>query len=112
MFKVDKAIAVIWNRIANWQHATFYAGENRSRIGDGKGALAKLKEEVDELTENPSADEWADVQFVLIDVANQLGIDPTMALNAKLKVNVMRKWPDKPAEDGTFSHTEEAPGRE
>ena len=69
--------------------------------------LKHLREEVDELIEEPTDTmEWADCMILLIDAAKKAGHDMDdlyKFVNAKMEINKTRKW-GEPDEDGVIRH--------
>jgi len=68
--------------------------------------MVKLKEEINEVIENPTdIVEYVDCFICLISAANESGIslsDIVEKINEKLEINKKRKW--KLMEDGTYKH--------
>ena len=69
--------------------------------------LKHLREEVDELIEEPNhTHEWADCMILLIDAAKKAGHDMDdlyRFVNEKMAINKTRKW-GEPDEDGVVRH--------
>lgn len=100
--------------IGEWSDEVF--GHSRDD-GDQAGlpALHHLREEIDELIDNPSDEsEWADVLMLLLDAARRRDIPVWRLLQAtrdKLAVNKRRKW-GKPDENGVVHHVSDDTARE
>jgi NTP pyrophosphatase (non-canonical NTP hydrolase) len=71
------------------------------------GQQAKLREELEELLSEPSAEEAADVAIVLGAMAHTHGWDLDAAIAAKMKVNEARVW--ELHEGGFYKHRKTAP---
>ena len=89
-----------------WSDATFGSG-NPTDPQSGLGSLAHLKEEVEELIENPNdIEEWADVTMLLLDAARRRGFTAKQLLQwtlAKLEINKTREW-GVPDAEGIVRH--------
>ena len=77
------------------------------------GKLAHLKEEIEELLDDPTnLDEWADCFLLLFDAARKQGIeydDIAAAMRAKFERNKLRRWvEDMP---GIYHHVREGVDR-
>lgn len=69
--------------------------------------LKKLLIEVEELVEDRvTADEYADVLILVLDLASQYNIDVERAVLDKMAVNEHRRWRRDPA-TGTMQHIKE-----
>lgn len=82
---------LIRRRHAEWSEKTF------GNVGP-IGPLKHLSKEALEAAADPGdLSEWADMQFLLWDAQRRAGITDeqiTAALEAKLKVNMARQWPE------------------
>lgn len=85
----------IVHEIVRWQRRQFPNSSTAS-------AIDHLKEEIDELAENPDGEEWADCMFLLLAISDRAGIDRAVALERKLAINRARTWIEQP--DGSFRH--------
>jgi hypothetical protein len=77
-------------------------------VRDCIAPLRHLKEEVQELIDNPNDEmEWADCFLLLLDAAWRKGYtvdDLTKFASQKLEINKKRTW--KKRDDGVFKHVE------
>ena len=71
-----------------------------------EGIIAKFEEEVEELRASGYRDimEIADVGFMLAQMADVQGESLEDALADKLAENKARTWPERPDENGVYSH--------
>jgi hypothetical protein len=87
-----------------FSHSTFGTPESRGCAAP----LLHLKEEVQELIDNPDDEmEWADCWLLFLDAASRKGysVDDLVDFgNKKLEINKLRSW--KKREDGVFKHVE------
>ena len=73
--------------IVAWAEQTFPKGRNY------KTAISKIMlEEMPEFLQEPSAEEWADVIIIWLDIAVLMGIDPEAAIMNKMSTNVDRTF--------------------
>jgi dCMP deaminase len=85
-----------------WQAATFPRATPAS-------VAEHLRREVAELAADPTdTSELADVVFLAIGLAYELGVDLKQIVAAKLTVNMARTW-GKPDADGVVEHVREVP---
>jgi predicted house-cleaning noncanonical NTP pyrophosphatase (MazG superfamily) len=66
------------------------------------GLIAHLKEEVAEFSEDKSAEELADIFFILFHLCALLNINPAIEIYKKLQINQAREWERQ--EDGKVKH--------
>lgn len=90
-------LRVMQQLVVQWADGAF---PNRAPAG----ALLKLYEEIGELIRAPdSAEEYADIFIMLVDLAHMYGVfDIGAAVWAKMKINSRRKW--TPTAIGTMQH--------
>jgi Protein of unknown function (DUF550) len=87
--------------IGDWQIRTFPGQSAKSKL---RGAVREIKELLKDMGNKK---EWADVLIYFLGAAHKQGImvsDLLRAGNAKMKVNVKRKW-GKPDRHGVYHHT-------
>jgi len=96
-----------WNRIQNtifnWSEITFPDSGVKSK-------LAHLREEIDEIDDDPTnLEEWADGAILFINAAKSAGYSMTQiydAVELKHEKNTQRKW-GLPDENGVVHHVSE-----
>lgn len=107
-----RTLDTAYGDIAHWQGETFnkdplnkqdVLGKARHLVKEAKEVLADIEKLVaDELPEEHAGGELVDVQFLVIDLCETLGIDLVEGLYAKLERNKQRTWDRH--EDGCFHH--------
>ena len=91
-------IQTLTNKIVDWANHVF---PNRT----SSSALLKLFEEVGELVQSPnSPGEYADICIILFDLAKMHGVDLSVAIQEKMRINEGRSW--KFTDTGTMHHCE------
>lgn len=73
------------------------------------GTFVKFFSEIGEMTNSPKdAHEYADVLILLVDLAEQNGVDLESAFEEKMLINMGREWKHN-TELGIMSHIKEGP---
>lgn len=86
----------LFERFRNFSRQTFKDAKAQSYLN-------KLKEESEELQENPCMEELADCMLVLVGLSRFLEGDLKAELQKKIEKNEKRTWVKMP--DGTYHHT-------
>lgn len=89
--------------VSRWAHKTFPASNDRAKLNH-------LAKEVEELRDDPSAEEAADCLLILLHFAGAHGFDLYDAALAKFGKVQKRKW-GKPGKDGVVEHVREGDER-
>lgn len=80
------------NKQRDWSRETFGPGART------KGVIAHIREELDEVLENPGdISEWCDLLILVLDGATRAGhtsAEIIMGYHEKISINMARSWPD------------------
>jgi NTP pyrophosphatase (non-canonical NTP hydrolase) len=90
-----KTLDAIVHQIVQWQRETFPHQDVASTIDH-------LREEIDELADDPSGEELADCAMLIFAIADRSGVDLPAELERKHAVNRARTWIEQP--DRSFRH--------
>ena len=96
--------ATAFNLFAHLVHQREWSTKTFGPMDGSAGAREHLKLELEEVAEDPCAEEWADVVILALDGAMRDGIEPDeliYAIQKKQAKNEKRVWPDwRDAEPG------------
>lgn len=94
VFFLHPQYRVNWDSIGDVQRVIkLWANKNFPRRTSHQALCKLVLEEIPEfLQEQDSAEEYADLLILIFDIASLRGIDIAEALEAKMKINIQRKW--------------------